>query len=125
MVWKLGESRTYSGVILSSASELNSEAKQPMISKAYYAHSSIRDCWALGSVSRCPKQVVRLKRDPQCLSPQEPPSFYAITFRDIDDRSRIYQLCKSESVSGRDPQTKLARSCMIHHSQDLKTVNFL
>ncbi|GFT30456.1 hypothetical protein TNCV_2377441 [Trichonephila clavipes] len=38
---------------------------------AYCAHSSIRDHWALRCMSRCPEQVVSLKRDSQCLSPQE------------------------------------------------------
>ncbi|GFX33162.1 hypothetical protein TNCV_3823341 [Trichonephila clavipes] len=34
------------------------------------AHSSIRDHWALRYMSRCPDQVVSLKRDSQCLRPQ-------------------------------------------------------
>ncbi|GFS95086.1 hypothetical protein TNCV_2704491 [Trichonephila clavipes] len=32
--------------------------------KAYYAHLSIRDHWALRYMSRCPDQVVSLKRNP-------------------------------------------------------------
>ncbi|GFW28288.1 hypothetical protein TNCV_4639551 [Trichonephila clavipes] len=38
--------------------------------RAYCAHPSIRDHWALKCMSRCLDQVVSLKRDPQCLSPQ-------------------------------------------------------
>ncbi|GFW36645.1 hypothetical protein TNCV_1956451 [Trichonephila clavipes] len=34
------------------------------------AHPSIRDHWALKSMSRCPNQVVSLKRDPKRLSHQ-------------------------------------------------------
>ncbi|GFW55933.1 uncharacterized protein TNCV_4390741 [Trichonephila clavipes] len=45
-------------------------AQQPMRANGYCAHQSIRDYWALRSLSRCPDQVVSLKRDPQCLSPQ-------------------------------------------------------
>ncbi|GFX98788.1 putative RNA-directed DNA polymerase from transposon X-element [Trichonephila clavipes] len=41
-----------------------------MRARAYCAHPSIRDHWAMKSRSRCPDQVVSLKRDPQCLSPQ-------------------------------------------------------
>ncbi|GFX04308.1 uncharacterized protein TNCV_3974561 [Trichonephila clavipes] len=46
----------------------NSVTQQPM--RAYCAHPSIRDHWALRYMSRCPDQVASLKRDPQCLSPQ-------------------------------------------------------
>ncbi|GFV77461.1 uncharacterized protein TNCV_1069901 [Trichonephila clavipes] len=42
-----------------------------MRARAYCAHPSIRDIWALRYMSRCLDQVVSLKRDPQCLSPQE------------------------------------------------------
>ncbi|GFX95542.1 hypothetical protein TNCV_4825571 [Trichonephila clavipes] len=48
----------------------NSVAQQPMRARAYCAHPSIRDHWALRCMSRCLDQVVSLKRDPQCLSPQ-------------------------------------------------------
>ncbi|GFW28016.1 hypothetical protein TNCV_768961 [Trichonephila clavipes] len=41
-----------------------------MRARAYCGHPSIRDHWALRTMSRCPDQVVSLKRDPQCLSPQ-------------------------------------------------------
>ncbi|GFY33328.1 hypothetical protein TNCV_1897801 [Trichonephila clavipes] len=41
-----------------------------MRARAYCAHPSIRDRWALRCMSRFPDQVVSLKRDPQCLSPQ-------------------------------------------------------
>ncbi|GFV47866.1 uncharacterized protein TNCV_3414831 [Trichonephila clavipes] len=41
-----------------------------MGARAYCAHPSTRDLWALRCMSRCPDQVVSLKRDPQCLSPQ-------------------------------------------------------
>ncbi|GFY30034.1 hypothetical protein TNCV_4073471 [Trichonephila clavipes] len=41
-----------------------------MMARAYYAHPSIRDHWMLRRMSRCPDQVVSLKRDPQCLGPQ-------------------------------------------------------
>ncbi|GFV10991.1 hypothetical protein TNCV_2383091 [Trichonephila clavipes] len=41
-----------------------------MRDRAYCAHPSIRDHWALRCMSRYPDQVVSLKRDPQCLSPQ-------------------------------------------------------
>ncbi|GFW84111.1 cyclin-dependent kinase-like 1 [Trichonephila clavipes] len=45
-------------------------AQQPMRVRAYCAHPSIRDYWALRCMSRCPDRVVSLKRDSQCLSPQ-------------------------------------------------------
>ncbi|GFY29983.1 hypothetical protein TNCV_4072961 [Trichonephila clavipes] len=38
--------------------------------RAYCAHPSIRDHWTLRCMSRCPDQVVSLKRYLQCLSPQ-------------------------------------------------------
>ncbi|GFT47550.1 hypothetical protein TNCV_3750661 [Trichonephila clavipes] len=41
-----------------------------MRARAYCAHPSIRDNWALRCKSRCLDQVVNLKREPQCLSPQ-------------------------------------------------------
>ncbi|GFY06161.1 uncharacterized protein TNCV_3108401 [Trichonephila clavipes] len=41
-----------------------------MRARVYGAHPSIRDHWTLRCKSRCPDQVVSLKRDPQCLSPQ-------------------------------------------------------
>ncbi|GFU09130.1 hypothetical protein TNCV_1319681 [Trichonephila clavipes] len=41
-----------------------------MRTRAYCAHPSIRDHWVLRCMSRCPDQLVSLKRDPQCLSPQ-------------------------------------------------------
>ncbi|GFT18212.1 hypothetical protein TNCV_183641 [Trichonephila clavipes] len=41
-----------------------------MRARAYCTHPSIRDHWALRYMSRCPDQVVSLKRDPQCLSTQ-------------------------------------------------------
>ncbi|GFV81331.1 integrase catalytic domain-containing protein [Trichonephila clavipes] len=41
-----------------------------MRARTYYAHPSIRDHWVLRCMSRCPDQVVSLKRDPQCLSPR-------------------------------------------------------
>ncbi|GFU61832.1 uncharacterized protein TNCV_4564771 [Trichonephila clavipes] len=49
----------------------NSVAQQPMRARVYWAHSSIRDHWALRCMSRCSDQVVRLTRDPQCLNLQE------------------------------------------------------
>ncbi|GFV54497.1 transposable element Tc3 transposase [Trichonephila clavipes] len=45
-------------------------AQQLMRAKAYCAHPSIRDHWMLRCISRCPNQVISLKRDPQCLSPK-------------------------------------------------------
>ncbi|GFU24493.1 hypothetical protein TNCV_2264521 [Trichonephila clavipes] len=45
--------------------------QQPMRDRAYCVlYSSIRDHWALRCMSRCPDQVVSLKRDSHCLSPQ-------------------------------------------------------
>ncbi|GFY10182.1 hypothetical protein TNCV_2628611 [Trichonephila clavipes] len=41
-----------------------------MVARAYCAHPSIRDHCALKGMSRYLDQVVSLKRDPQCLSPQ-------------------------------------------------------
>ncbi|GFW10888.1 hypothetical protein TNCV_4458631 [Trichonephila clavipes] len=41
-----------------------------MRAKAYCAPPSTRDLLALRCMSRCPDQVVSLKRGPQCLSPQ-------------------------------------------------------
>ncbi|GFT99028.1 uncharacterized protein TNCV_3794061 [Trichonephila clavipes] len=37
-----------------------------MKARAYCAHPSIRDHWALRCMSRCPDQVVSLKRDLEC-----------------------------------------------------------
>ncbi|GFX18116.1 hypothetical protein TNCV_1577951 [Trichonephila clavipes] len=48
----------------------NSVTQQPIRVKAYCAHPSIRDHWALRCISRYPDQVFRLKRNSQCLSPQ-------------------------------------------------------
>ncbi|GFT32604.1 hypothetical protein TNCV_3145521 [Trichonephila clavipes] len=48
----------------------NSVSQQPMRTRAYCVHLSIRDHWALKCMSRCPNQVVSLKRNPQCFSPQ-------------------------------------------------------
>ncbi|GFX80176.1 uncharacterized protein TNCV_2108201 [Trichonephila clavipes] len=48
----------------------NLVAQQPMRARAYCAHPSMREHWALRCMSGCPDQVVSLKRDPQCLSPQ-------------------------------------------------------
>ncbi|GFT93369.1 uncharacterized protein TNCV_337351 [Trichonephila clavipes] len=41
-----------------------------MRAKVHFAHPSIRDHWVLKCLSRCLDQMVSLKRDPQCLSPQ-------------------------------------------------------
>ncbi|GFT67514.1 hypothetical protein TNCV_2361161 [Trichonephila clavipes] len=41
-----------------------------MRARAYCTHPSMRDHWALRSMSRCPDQVVSLKRNQKCLSPQ-------------------------------------------------------
>ncbi|GFX35505.1 hypothetical protein TNCV_103121 [Trichonephila clavipes] len=41
-----------------------------MRARAYCAHSSTHDHWALRCMSRCLNQVVSPKRDSQCLSPQ-------------------------------------------------------
>ncbi|GFV91433.1 uncharacterized protein TNCV_899501 [Trichonephila clavipes] len=49
----------------------HSVVQQPVGARAYCAHHSIRDHLALRCMSRCPDQVVSLKRDPQCLSPRE------------------------------------------------------
>ncbi|GFY05358.1 hypothetical protein TNCV_2208031 [Trichonephila clavipes] len=40
-----------------------------MRARAYWAYPTLCDHWALRCMSRCPEQVVSLKRDPQCLSP--------------------------------------------------------
>ncbi|GFY32640.1 hypothetical protein TNCV_673951 [Trichonephila clavipes] len=48
----------------------NSTAQQPTSARVYCSRTSIRDHWALRCISRCPDQVVSLKRDSQCLSPQ-------------------------------------------------------
>ncbi|GFY07756.1 hypothetical protein TNCV_4133531 [Trichonephila clavipes] len=48
----------------------HSLAQQPMRARAYSAHPSIRDHWALSCISRCPDHVVSLKREPRYLSPQ-------------------------------------------------------
>ncbi|GFU84131.1 hypothetical protein TNCV_4504311 [Trichonephila clavipes] len=42
-----------------------------MRARNYYAHTNIRDHWALRCMNRCPDLVVCLKRDLQCLRPQE------------------------------------------------------
>ncbi|GFT48772.1 hypothetical protein TNCV_595311 [Trichonephila clavipes] len=47
-----------------------------MRTRAYCAHPSIRDNWALRCISKCPDQVVSLKLDPQCLSS---PNFVHLT----------------------------------------------
>ncbi|GFV54371.1 hypothetical protein TNCV_4517681 [Trichonephila clavipes] len=41
-----------------------------MRARAYCAHPSIRGHWTLRCMSRCPDQVVSLKRGPQCISSQ-------------------------------------------------------
>ncbi|GFS48098.1 hypothetical protein TNCV_3600051 [Trichonephila clavipes] len=41
-----------------------------MRARAYSAHPNVRDHWALSCMNRCPDQMVSLKRDSQCLSPQ-------------------------------------------------------
>ncbi|GFU13668.1 hypothetical protein TNCV_939111 [Trichonephila clavipes] len=56
-------------VTYNAYSNLDAVAQQPMKARAYCAHPSIRDQKALSCMSRCPDQVVSLKRDPQCLSP--------------------------------------------------------
>ncbi|GFS64320.1 uncharacterized protein TNCV_3955231 [Trichonephila clavipes] len=49
----------------------NSVVQQPMRARAYCAHPSMwDDHWVLRCMSRCPEQVVSLKRDHQCLSPK-------------------------------------------------------
>ncbi|GFW78627.1 uncharacterized protein TNCV_4260501 [Trichonephila clavipes] len=48
----------------------NSVAQQLIRARAHCAHPRKRDHWALRCMNRCPDQVVSLKRDPQCLSPQ-------------------------------------------------------
>ncbi|GFW84134.1 hypothetical protein TNCV_4877971 [Trichonephila clavipes] len=45
-------------------------AQQPMRAGANCAHPSIRDHWAQRCMSRCPDEVVNLKQDAQCLTPQ-------------------------------------------------------
>ncbi|GFW34162.1 hypothetical protein TNCV_288441 [Trichonephila clavipes] len=51
-----------------------------MRANAYCAHLSIRDHWALRSISRCPDQVVYLKCNPQYLVHKQAwYSFYRLT----------------------------------------------
>ncbi|GFX40744.1 hypothetical protein TNCV_1218671 [Trichonephila clavipes] len=45
-------------------------AHEGCTSAIYCAHPNIRDHWALRYKSRCPDQVLSLKRDPKCPSPQ-------------------------------------------------------
>ncbi|GFS85613.1 hypothetical protein TNCV_2794481 [Trichonephila clavipes] len=52
-----------------------------MRAKAYCAHSNIRDHWTLRYMSRCPDQVVSLKNNPQCFSPQ---GSLVLTYRPIE-----------------------------------------
>ncbi|GFV15654.1 mariner Mos1 transposase [Trichonephila clavipes] len=54
----------------SEGNGLVAAAQQPMRTKAFSAHLSIRDHWVLRCMNRCPDQVIILKRDPQCLSPE-------------------------------------------------------
>ncbi|GFW08748.1 hypothetical protein TNCV_4299211 [Trichonephila clavipes] len=54
-----------------------------MRARTYCAQPSIRDHWALRCMSRCPDQVVSLKRDPQCLSPQATPDHAGLEREDI------------------------------------------
>ncbi|GFS51438.1 hypothetical protein TNCV_549011 [Trichonephila clavipes] len=42
-----------------------------MRARVYCAHPSIRDHWALRYMSRCPDQVISLKRDPMFKSPSK------------------------------------------------------
>ncbi|GFX81878.1 hypothetical protein TNCV_2570781 [Trichonephila clavipes] len=44
----------------------SSVPQQPMTARAYCAYLSVRDHWVLRFMSRCPDQVVSLKRDPEC-----------------------------------------------------------
>ncbi|GFW40151.1 uncharacterized protein TNCV_5118341 [Trichonephila clavipes] len=46
-------------------------AQHPMRVRAYCAHPSIRDHWPLRCMSRCPDQVISLKRDPSVKSPSK------------------------------------------------------
>ncbi|GFU85099.1 uncharacterized protein TNCV_1553621 [Trichonephila clavipes] len=48
----------------------NSVVQQPLRVRAYCTHPNISDHWGLRSMSSYPDQVVSLKRDPECLSPQ-------------------------------------------------------
>ncbi|GFT17549.1 hypothetical protein TNCV_4807861 [Trichonephila clavipes] len=41
-----------------------------MRARVYHVYPSTCDHWVLRCMSKCPHQVVSLKRDPQCLSPQ-------------------------------------------------------
>ncbi|GFU50315.1 HTH_Tnp_Tc3_2 domain-containing protein [Trichonephila clavipes] len=45
-------------------SDSNSVVQQPMRARAYCAHPSIRDHWALRCMNICTDQVVSLQRDP-------------------------------------------------------------
>ncbi|GFT23391.1 transposase [Trichonephila clavipes] len=61
-----------------------------MRARAYCAHPSIRDHWALRCMSRCPDQVVSLKRDPQCLSPQ---ASLVLIYRPAALSSDLFSVC--------------------------------
>ncbi|GFU53150.1 hypothetical protein TNCV_3023721 [Trichonephila clavipes] len=59
-------------------------AQQP--ERAYCAHSSIRDHWVLRCMSRCPDQMVSLKRDHKCLSSQASLVLILSTHYRMDER---------------------------------------
>ncbi|GFX51865.1 hypothetical protein TNCV_3062831 [Trichonephila clavipes] len=61
--------------------------------KAYFAHPSIPDHWALKCISRCPDQVVSQKQKPQCFSPQ---ASLVLFYRTIEGMKGWFDLAQPE-----------------------------
>ncbi|GFU33823.1 hypothetical protein TNCV_2169881 [Trichonephila clavipes] len=61
-------------------------AQQPTRARAYCAHPNIRGHWALRCVSRCPYQVVSLKRDPSVYAPKQAFGTHLSTHCSRDER---------------------------------------
>ncbi|GFV10019.1 hypothetical protein TNCV_4129541 [Trichonephila clavipes] len=57
-----------------------------MRARAYCAHPNIRGHWALRCVSRCPYQVVSLKRDPSVYAPKQAFGTHLSTHCSRDER---------------------------------------
>ncbi|GFX76913.1 hypothetical protein TNCV_2257761 [Trichonephila clavipes] len=63
-----------------------------MSARAYCGYPSIRDHWALRCMSKCPDQVVSLKRDPPVLKSSSKVGTHLTTHYSRDERlSRPHQ----------------------------------
>ncbi|GFW64131.1 hypothetical protein TNCV_708361 [Trichonephila clavipes] len=85
-----------------------------MRTRAYWVHPSIRDHRELRCMSRCPDQVVSLKRDPQCLSPQMPHQVYS--------RAQQVELCTGWTFNTRRSRRYRCRSRRWRDNSDMGNV---